>query len=221
MSKQPPPLRRRGRSSDSFEPPTAQEIMEHGRYLGLDPVYDLPLLWIAEESLCAALPAFWDDHTDEQGNVYYRNRRTGETSRHHPLDMKYMKRVIQAKNPSTEAEPGPVYRGQSTVASQPRGLKQQYYQEMLAKVPGADGKYEAQVGKSSSKQSGGFFSSLKQLAGCGSRKQRKSVENEDLANALQLVQKVEERAVNRAKVQERANSRANATKTGKAPRVPP
>ena len=57
--------------------------MEHGRYLGLDPVYDAHLMWIAEESLCAPLPAFWEDHIDEQGNVYYRNRRTGQTSRYH------------------------------------------------------------------------------------------------------------------------------------------
>ena len=28
---------RSGTSSDFYEPPTAQEIMEHGRYLGLDP----------------------------------------------------------------------------------------------------------------------------------------------------------------------------------------
>jgi len=130
--------------------------------------------------------------------------------------------MMMKENPNREAGPGPAYRCQSTVASQPPGgLKQQYYHKTLPKVQAADGKYEAPVGNSSSKQSRGFFLSLKQLAGCGSRKQRKSVENEDLANALQLVQKVEERAVNRAKVQERANSRANATKTGKAPRVPP
>ena len=71
--------------------------MEHGRYLGLDPVYDAHLMWIAEESLCAPLPAFWEDHIDEQGNVYYRNRRTGQTSRYHPLDKKYKKKVLQVR----------------------------------------------------------------------------------------------------------------------------
>ena len=85
-------------SSDSFfRPPTAPEIAEHARYLGLDPVYDSHLMWMAEESLCAPLPAFWDDHVDEHGRVFYRNRRTGQTSRCHPLDKKYKKKVLQAK----------------------------------------------------------------------------------------------------------------------------
>jgi hypothetical protein len=42
---------RSGTSSDFYEPPTAQEIMEHGRYLGLDP--GMPLLTVPSSKRAA------------------------------------------------------------------------------------------------------------------------------------------------------------------------
>lgn len=39
--------------------PTAQEIVDYARYIGMDPISDVNLLWIAEEALCASLPEGW------------------------------------------------------------------------------------------------------------------------------------------------------------------
>ena len=43
-------------------PPTAKEIQEYAQFLGLNPATDEEFLWIAEEALCAPLPAGWSEH---------------------------------------------------------------------------------------------------------------------------------------------------------------
>ena len=43
-------------------PPTAKEIRDYAEYLGLNPDVDEEFLWIAEEALCAPLPAGWSEH---------------------------------------------------------------------------------------------------------------------------------------------------------------
>lgn len=54
-----------------FKPPSSQEIADYAKYLGLDPVGDLDLFWIAEAALCAPLPKGWGEYTDANGNVYF------------------------------------------------------------------------------------------------------------------------------------------------------
>ena len=157
-------------------------------------------MWIAEESLCAPLPAFWEDHNDEQGQVYYRNRRTGQTSRYHPLDKKYKKKVLQAKMGDLQSKLGEIEpQAQSTVAGQPPGLQQQYYQKILPQGPGAGAQMapSAQPGGKGETKKGGFFSSLKQMARGGSKKDNAVAANDELNDTLQLLQKVEERAKSR------------------------
>jgi hypothetical protein len=39
-----------------------QEIRDYGEFLGLDPAKDAEFMWIAEEALCAPLPAGWTEH---------------------------------------------------------------------------------------------------------------------------------------------------------------
>ena len=55
-----------------------KEIMEFAEYLGMDPVEDGDLLWIAEQARNAPLPAPWSEHQDEGGNTYYYNSATQE-----------------------------------------------------------------------------------------------------------------------------------------------
>jgi len=43
-------------------PPTAKEISEYAQFLGLNPETEEEFLWIAEEALCAPLPAGWSEH---------------------------------------------------------------------------------------------------------------------------------------------------------------
>jgi hypothetical protein len=179
-------------------------VQEHGRYLGLDPVYDAHLMWIAEESLCAPLPAFWEDHVDEQGNVYYRNRRTGQTSRYHPLDKKYKKKVLQAKMGDLQSKLGEIDpdRGgeRSTVAEQPAGLQQQYYQKILpTNLPGGGpqpmrGSAPSATSRSSSSkgENMGFFSKLRRL-GRRDKDTSAGAGNDELTQTMQLIEKVEQR----------------------------
>lgn len=65
--------------------PTADEIFEAARYLGIDPIGEPQYLWIAEEMLTAPLPDGWTEHTDAEGNVYFYNNSTGESVWDHPL----------------------------------------------------------------------------------------------------------------------------------------
>ena len=70
------------------------EIIEFAKYLGIDPGKESSLLWIAQEAINAALPTGWTDHTDENGNVYFYNTKTKESTWTHPLDDHY-KRLVQ------------------------------------------------------------------------------------------------------------------------------
>mmetsp|Transcript_32817 Transcript_32817/g.84751 ORF Transcript_32817/g.84751 Transcript_32817/m.84751 type:complete len:598 (-) Transcript_32817:1895-3688(-) len=63
-----------------------QEVIQMARYLGIDPAIDRDFLWIAEEALKATLPPAWGEYRDEQGNIFYFNEETGESSWDHPLD---------------------------------------------------------------------------------------------------------------------------------------
>ena len=56
--------------------------------LGIDPIFEAHLLWIAEESLTAPLPAGWAEHWNaEQGRCYYsRTDGAAATQWESPLD---------------------------------------------------------------------------------------------------------------------------------------
>ena len=79
------------------EGPTAQEIVDYARYIGMDPIADVNLLWIAEEALCASLPEGWTEHTDQNGNTFYYNSTTGQSSWEHPLDEYYRSLFLKLK----------------------------------------------------------------------------------------------------------------------------
>eukprot|EP01051_Picozoa_sp_SAG22_P020274 SAG22_NODE_4035_length_1414_cov_1.105703_2_plen_178_part_00 len=51
---------------------------------------DDEFLWIAEEALCAPLPAGWSEHSrPDDSAVYYYNMHTHESNWHHPMDEYY------------------------------------------------------------------------------------------------------------------------------------
>merc|ERR1712151_1333266 len=54
--------------------------------LGIDPIKESDMLWIAEEAFHAQLPPSWSEHTDERGRVYFHNAAAGESMWQHPLD---------------------------------------------------------------------------------------------------------------------------------------
>ena len=76
-----------------------QEVRDYGEFLGLNVSEDEEFMWIAEEALCAPLPAGWTEHfrylqptlfhnlpifianacSQEYGAVYYFNSHTQES----------------------------------------------------------------------------------------------------------------------------------------------
>ena len=81
-----------------------KEIMEFAEYLGMDPVEDGDLLWIAEQARNAPLPAPWSEHQDEGGNTYYYNSATDDSVWEHPLDEYY--RNLYRKHKDEKDEQG-------------------------------------------------------------------------------------------------------------------
>jgi len=66
--------------------PTEPEFIAYARYLGIDTVQDVDLLWVAEEALFAPLPEDWTEHFDSDGRVFYYNMQMRRSSWLHPLE---------------------------------------------------------------------------------------------------------------------------------------
>ena len=86
----------RGRGGDDGDP-SALEIVQFARYLGMDPIEDCAFLWIAEQALVAPLPDDWSEHMDAEGNVYYYNVVTDASSWEHPMDQYYRNLFLKVK----------------------------------------------------------------------------------------------------------------------------
>eukprot|EP00437_Effrenium_voratum_P023237 CAMPEP_0181398774 /NCGR_PEP_ID=MMETSP1110-20121109/1228_1 /TAXON_ID=174948 /ORGANISM="Symbiodinium sp., Strain CCMP421" /LENGTH=422 /DNA_ID=CAMNT_0023520763 /DNA_START=55 /DNA_END=1324 /DNA_ORIENTATION=+ len=69
--------------------PSGPELIAYARYLGIDPVADHDLLWIAHEALEAPLPSDWTEHFDSSDRVFYYNASTRHSSWTHPLEQVY------------------------------------------------------------------------------------------------------------------------------------
>ena len=61
-------------------------VLEYGVYLGMDPIEDTDLMWIAAQALQAPVPEGWEERMDPFGDVYWLHRTTGQRSRQHPMD---------------------------------------------------------------------------------------------------------------------------------------
>jgi hypothetical protein len=66
--------------------PTKPEKIAYARYLGIDPIADGDLMWIADEALNAPLPSEWTEHHDSADRVFYYNVQTHASSWTHPLE---------------------------------------------------------------------------------------------------------------------------------------
>jgi len=87
--------------------PSSYEVASFARFIGMDPVADGPLLWIAEEALCAPLPAGWEEEERADGTPLYRHE-SGQLSDHHPLEEHYRAVVSGLRDrPSTPSARAP------------------------------------------------------------------------------------------------------------------
>jgi len=72
-----------------------QQIMALARHLGIDPVFDTDLLFIAEKAFDAPLPTGWSAHHDPQGNEYYYDAKNGTTCWEHPMENHFRTMALQ------------------------------------------------------------------------------------------------------------------------------
>ena len=62
---------------ENYEP-TAEEIAEYAKWLGMDLEADKHLFWVAREGLKAPLPPDWKPCKSPDGEIYYFNFSNGE-----------------------------------------------------------------------------------------------------------------------------------------------
>uniref|UniRef100_A0A7S3RBJ9 WW domain-containing protein n=1 Tax=Strombidinopsis acuminata TaxID=141414 RepID=A0A7S3RBJ9_9SPIT len=87
--------------------PSGPELIAYARYLGIDPVADHDLLWIAVEALEAPLPSDWTEHFDSNDRVFYYNATTRVSSWTHPLEHTYRetyKTIVNFRNANLSPE---------------------------------------------------------------------------------------------------------------------
>jgi len=64
----------------------SKEVVSMAEYLGIRPLSESHLLWIAVDALKAPLPVSWAAQSDASGRVFFYNHVTRESSWDHPLD---------------------------------------------------------------------------------------------------------------------------------------
>ncbi|KAL5020531.1 hypothetical protein ScPMuIL_003423 [Solemya velum] len=80
--------------------PTDDEIEEYAQFIGIDPVTEPHLLWLAREGLNARLPENWRACLDSDHNVFYQNVLTDECIWEHPCDESYKSMVEEERRKS-------------------------------------------------------------------------------------------------------------------------
>ncbi|XP_066101741.1 centrosomal protein of 164 kDa isoform X5 [Saccopteryx bilineata] len=77
--------------------PTEQEILEFAQEIGIDPVKEPELMWLAREGIKVPLPVDWKVCQDITGDIYYFNFANGQSTWDHPCDEHYRNLVFQER----------------------------------------------------------------------------------------------------------------------------
>ncbi|XP_041354698.1 centrosomal protein of 164 kDa-like isoform X2 [Gigantopelta aegis] len=77
--------------------PSEAEILEYANVLGIDPMAEPHLMWIAREGFNAPLPENWKPCQDPSEDIYYFNFATGESTWDHPCDEFYKNMVSEER----------------------------------------------------------------------------------------------------------------------------
>lgn len=78
------------------------EILEYAKFLGMDLQKDRDLFYIAKEGLKAPLPEPWKPCQTRDGEIYYFNFETGDSTWDHPCDEYYKKMYEREKQKKNE-----------------------------------------------------------------------------------------------------------------------
>lgn len=82
---------------DASYEPTEEEVLEFADWIGMKLPEDSEYLWLAREGLKTPLPKEWKPCSTNDGEVYYFNFKTGESSWDHPMDSMFRQRFEQEK----------------------------------------------------------------------------------------------------------------------------
>ncbi|CAK0810621.1 unnamed protein product [Prorocentrum cordatum] len=88
--------------------PTSEEVRSYAEWLGLDPDADEGLMYLAREGLKAPLTEGWKACQNADGEIFYFNFQTGESTWDHPSDEKYRQLVQEKKQEQDAARRGGV-----------------------------------------------------------------------------------------------------------------
>eukprot|EP00929_Paragymnodinium_shiwhaense_P096448 TRINITY_DN5802_c2_g1_i1.p1 TRINITY_DN5802_c2_g1~~TRINITY_DN5802_c2_g1_i1.p1 ORF type:complete len:1392 (-),score=386.37 TRINITY_DN5802_c2_g1_i1:280-4455(-) len=75
--------------------PSEKEIVDYADWLGMDAVRDKDLMWIAIRGLQTPLPKAWKACENGDGEIFYYNSQTGQSTWDHPCDEKLRKFYAQ------------------------------------------------------------------------------------------------------------------------------
>ena len=86
------------------EEPSEQEIRDYAEWLGADLSTDQDLFYISREALLAPPPKDWKIYQKKNspGEIFYFNKKTGESSWDHPLDQYYKELFFKEKQKKVE-----------------------------------------------------------------------------------------------------------------------
>ncbi|KPI83913.1 hypothetical protein ABL78_7049 [Leptomonas seymouri] len=89
---------------DANYEPTEEEVLEFADWIGMKLPEDSDYLWLAREGLKTPLPKEWKPCSTNDGEVYYFNFKTGESSWDHPMDSLFRQRFEQEKEKARKGE---------------------------------------------------------------------------------------------------------------------
>ncbi|XP_002731427.1 uncharacterized protein LOC100377556 isoform X2 [Saccoglossus kowalevskii] len=93
---------------DEHYQPTEDEIIEYAQVIGIDPIKEPHLMWVAREGINAPLPPDWKPCQDQTGgDIYYFNFMSGESVWDHPCDEYYRKMVVEERMKPTPSRQTP------------------------------------------------------------------------------------------------------------------
>ena len=65
-------------------------VQAMAEYLGIELPREKTLLWIAERACVEQLPPVWEEHKTDEGDSYYYNASTQESTYENPLDQTFL-----------------------------------------------------------------------------------------------------------------------------------
>uniref|UniRef100_A0AC35F291 WW domain-containing protein n=1 Tax=Panagrolaimus sp. PS1159 TaxID=55785 RepID=A0AC35F291_9BILA len=107
VSTSTPPAAAMESKSDKEKDEEESNLKEYARLIGINPESEQHLMWIAEEGFTQPLSDEWKTVETEDGDFYFVNRKTGQSSWDHPMDENFRKMADHWRSNIAEPIPNP------------------------------------------------------------------------------------------------------------------